>query len=683
MTDSSGTHEYATLADAADAALDEATITLLDDTTLDRAAWFDEGRTLTLDLAGHTITTESSNRLEAQNVHLSINGPGAIDVSTTYDDDPLRLRGSVDPVEDYTVVDIAGGVSAEGWPAVFLTGSEGGGNNGMVANIDGATLTGYYYAVYIHGAINTGTTQVMPVLNITNSTIIGDGDSLGMYLAGAGSTTIHNSTIDADSGTGTGIEVRAGSLTLTDTTVSAGTGTPTFAAATSGATSTNVGVAIAQHLTKQAINVTVDGGAYSGGAAIYVANPEGNVPMGDVDVTVTGGAFTGGVMSTNSAGAALSNFVSGGSFTADVAAGNLVADGKSQLVHSDHAAFKYEVLATADARAHAAASVVLDGTTVHYESLEEAQESGGEVTQIFHVNFDAANGDPITAVTVDEGDAVAQPTTPTRAGYTFDGWTDGTAMWNFTSPVTQSMTLTGVWTLIPVPPAMPTGVTVSGGELQALVSWSAAADADSYKVTLTQGSKTVTCTTETLSCAFVNLAAGSVSASVIAKNAVGDSPASAAATGTVTASAPPATPPANTGGSTVTSAPSNAAAGATITLVLKGFAPGSLVNLYVYSEPILLGSAIADSNGVATFTVKLPAGLAAGTHTLVGTGLNSAGQATSVSQTIVTTAAGGKGSLATTGLPVEQTTNAALLGVMLLAFGGIALVVRRRKATTK
>ena len=47
---------------------------------------------------------------------------------------------------------------------------------------------------------------------------------------------------------------------------------------------------------------------------------------------------------------------------------------------------------------------------------------------------------------VTDGSTVSKPTTPTRTGYTFEGWftSDGTE-WDFSKPVTSDLTLTAKW----------------------------------------------------------------------------------------------------------------------------------------------------------------------------------------------------------------------------------------------
>lgn len=69
------------------------------------------------------------------------------------------------------------------------------------------------------------------------------------------------------------------------------------------------------------------------------------------------------------------------------------------------------------------------------------------------VRFDAQGGSAVKSVTVDYGTPVGAPRTPTRAGFTFDGWftaaTDGTE-WDFAHSVTGDLTLYAQWTEVAV-----------------------------------------------------------------------------------------------------------------------------------------------------------------------------------------------------------------------------------------
>jgi hypothetical protein len=58
-------------------------------------------------------------------------------------------------------------------------------------------------------------------------------------------------------------------------------------------------------------------------------------------------------------------------------------------------------------------------------------------------------------------------------------------------------------------------------------------------------------------------------------------------------------------------------AGGTVTVTASGFAAGETVQVWLYSSPVFLGRVVADAAGVVTTTVTIPAGLAAGAHSLV------------------------------------------------------------------
>ena len=61
------------------------------------------------------------------------------------------------------------------------------------------------------------------------------------------------------------------------------------------------------------------------------------------------------------------------------------------------------------------------------------------------VTFDAAGGSAVAAQTVADGGCATEPAAPTRAGYSFKGWTLDGAAYDFATPVTGDLTLTATW----------------------------------------------------------------------------------------------------------------------------------------------------------------------------------------------------------------------------------------------
>ena len=61
------------------------------------------------------------------------------------------------------------------------------------------------------------------------------------------------------------------------------------------------------------------------------------------------------------------------------------------------------------------------------------------------VQFDTTGGSAVTSAKVVTGNKLTQPENPTRAGYHFEGWMNGTTAYDFSAPVNGSMTLTARW----------------------------------------------------------------------------------------------------------------------------------------------------------------------------------------------------------------------------------------------
>ncbi len=63
----------------------------------------------------------------------------------------------------------------------------------------------------------------------------------------------------------------------------------------------------------------------------------------------------------------------------------------------------------------------------------------------FTVAFDSVGGTAVPAQTVESGKTAIQPASPTKDGYTFEGWLNNGAAYNFATPVTANITLTASW----------------------------------------------------------------------------------------------------------------------------------------------------------------------------------------------------------------------------------------------
>lgn len=150
--------------------------------------------------------------------------------------------------------------------------------------INGGLIEGFYYGIVGNG--NRNNTKI----TINGGTIKGKNtdDSTGIYQPQKGDLIINGGTIIG----GTGIEIRSGNLTINDGTIK---GTAPFKKMVNGngTTTDGVGVAVAQHTTKNPIKVIINKGNISGEYAFYEWNPHGN-SKDDIDkisLRINGGNF--------------------------------------------------------------------------------------------------------------------------------------------------------------------------------------------------------------------------------------------------------------------------------------------------------------------------------------------------------------------------------------------------------
>ncbi len=179
--------------------------------------------------------------------------------------------------------------------------------------VNGGTIEGYYYGITGYGKYHN--TKI--TINGGNIVGLNDEDSLGIYHPQEGILTVNNGTISG----GTGIEMRAGTLNIINGTIKATAPKFVKVAAKDGSTTNGVGVAVAQHTTKKAIDVTISGGDISGQYAFYEWNPHknGTEDINKISLKITGGNFVGtadGVSTVYSED--FKNFISGGKFNKSV-----------------------------------------------------------------------------------------------------------------------------------------------------------------------------------------------------------------------------------------------------------------------------------------------------------------------------------------------------------------------------
>ncbi|MBA3654145.1 MAG: hypothetical protein H0W70_08120 [Actinobacteria bacterium] len=164
--------------------------------------------------------------------------------------------------------------------------------------------------------------------------------------------------------------------------------------------------------------------------------------------------------------------------------------------------------------------------------------------------------------------------------------------------------------------------------------------------------------------------------------------------GTTTTSLAGATTTSTLGGTTSTTAnagsvsvsPSSVPPGGAISVQSSGWQPNASVTVVLRSDPVTLGTLVAGANGAVSGQFTIPAGVAAGTHSIELTGTGASGAAQTMSATLTVTSASAStmsttrssSVLSRTGRYVGRLFRAALV---LVAIGVTLLLVpiRRRR----
>lgn len=279
-----------------------------------------------------------------------------------------------------------------------------------ISTENGAAITG-------NGSEGEGGT----VINIHPSAVVDGGAAgFGIFHPQEGELNVLGGAIAG----ATGIEMRSGMLSVSGEALVTGTASSLDVNPNSnGATTVGAGIAVAQHVTKHPISVTVSNGTISGYAALYESNPEKNLSddLARITLSVTGGTFNA---KNNGEAAVYSedkvDFITGGAF-------NKVLDTK----YYDEGIYR--------------------------QNAQDATDAPGSVVpRAFEIKYDLGGGmlagtakNPASYTYFDESFTLANPE---RAGYTFAGWTgsgidDGAESVTIAKGSTGDRSFTATWTV--------------------------------------------------------------------------------------------------------------------------------------------------------------------------------------------------------------------------------------------
>ena len=244
------------------------------------------------------------------------------------------------------------------------------------SDCNNATLNLYGGLSGGNGVTVNGNITSPNAVNVNGATITVNGH--GIYQAGFATASVKDSKIVANA---TGIEVRAGNLVVDNSTIKGGDSL-TSGPNGGGTAIDGAGIAIAQHTTKQAIDVVVNSGVISGNHAICEKNVQQNSPedISKVKLAISGGSFTGAVFSEN-----LNGFISAGTLNVEPVA-RYVANG---YVATFNNAGLYDITkkqaVVTDKENKSDGSVVVNASDVKPQVAPEAQ------TQLAQAALDSAN----------------------------------------------------------------------------------------------------------------------------------------------------------------------------------------------------------------------------------------------------------------------------------------------------
>lgn len=411
--------EYATLNEALAAATDGQTVKVLANTTMTTGRV--EGISITLDLNGCTV--------EADNRAFNVVGGGRLTLDDTAGGGVLKvnkvgstlslgivtgskgsavMKGGTLEVPEYGIYatndDTGAYVSLQGGlikAAYGICAIGNGTEHSAKVEVSGGEVQAGIFGFGTNGSKGNGGVDFVMTGGAITSTAE---DAPALYLPAYYSTaTITGGTITG----GTGIEIRAGELTVSGDAQISGVGPLESNPNGSGSTSSGAGIAIAQHATKQPINVTVSGNAkVVGTVALHESNPQKNDSEAIEQVKI---AVTGGTLETSAPDAAqavysedCTGFVAGGAFNTELPVA-VLADGSAMLVNEEGSV---SVMDESDAVAGAGAFVEKDGKRVYYTTPAAAENANPGATEDIRVYAVEVNGQKFA--TLEEGIAAAK-----------------------------------------------------------------------------------------------------------------------------------------------------------------------------------------------------------------------------------------------------------------------------------
>lgn len=199
----------------------------------------------------------------------------------------------------------------------------------------------------------------------------------------------------------TAIEIRSGEMVINGGSFKSTTSPVEVKPNGNGTTTQGVAIAVAQHTTKQAIKVTINGGTFIGVNAFRQENPQNNEAefVNKISASIKGGSFHGAVYSEN-----LTGFITGGTFNTNPLAdySNFIDSAKEYNIAIESVAGGYLYTMTEKTEAKEPAEVKVVGGTFGEEGKPSTVEAEVPVEDVSRdKNLTVTDGDK-TSVTFNE-----------------------------------------------------------------------------------------------------------------------------------------------------------------------------------------------------------------------------------------------------------------------------------------
>ncbi len=258
---------YLTLQEAVDAG-DNKIISLRTNVDLKEKLVVSDGKKITINMNGYTITKSEITAISLQDASLELTGNGTIVAGNN----AICVEAIKDKETSLVVgkdIVLKGGSAGCGLLIAGHTADDRSTYKKITVDFNGKVTSGAF-GISINGLMKK-TSDNDDAIKINDGASFSNIASSGIYIAGYSNWTIGNIAVEA---VASAIEIRAGKVNISGGTYVASATNYSVVPNENGNTTVGAALVVAQHTTKLPINVTVTGGSFSGVKQLAVVNPQ-------------------------------------------------------------------------------------------------------------------------------------------------------------------------------------------------------------------------------------------------------------------------------------------------------------------------------------------------------------------------------------------------------------------------